>query len=173
MKHINRYIGWARGRYPNARFIQVPHYGLYSYIKTGFLGCKKNPKQRLWTLAEITDKVRERYGIPWAFFGFKQTDSLNRRLMLRTYIEEAICEKTKKCYPLSPYKNADILHYIEENNLISPEKYGGECQSAGSDITDVHYLLWLEKHYPDDLKKVLQVFPFADRALFDYRRKGK
>lgn len=171
MEHINRYIGWAQGRYRNAHFIQVPHYSVYSYIKSGFLGCRKNERQKQWTLAEITDKVRERYGIEWAFFGFKQSDSLNRRLMLRTYTEEAICEKTKKCYPLSPYKNADILRYIEDNHLIRPETYGGEHQSSGTDITNIHYLLWLEKNHPNDFRKLLQAFPFADRVLFDYRNK--
>lgn len=171
MEHINRYIGWTQNLYPNARFLQVPHYSLYSYIQSGLLGCQKNERQKQWTLAEITDKVRERYGIEWAFFGFKQSDSLNRRLMLRTYTEEAICEKTKKCYPLSPYKNADILRYIEDNHLIRPETYGGEHQSSGTDITDIHYLLWLERNHPNDLRKLLQAFPFADRVLFDYRNK--
>ena len=28
MQHINRYIGWAQRRYPNARFIQIPHYSV-------------------------------------------------------------------------------------------------------------------------------------------------
>ena len=146
---------------------------MYSYIKVGFLGCKKNPKQRLWTLSDITDKVRERYGIEWAFFGFKQSDSLNRRVMLRGYKDEAICEKTKKCYPLSPYKNADILRYIEQHDLIRPETYGGEHQSAGADITDVHYLLYLREQFPGDLRKVLDMYPIAERTLFDYdRRQG-
>jgi len=168
MEHINRYIAWAQRKYHNAHFVQVPHYSTYTYIKVGFLGCKQDPKQRLWTLSDITDKVRERYGIDWAFFGFKQSDSLNRRVMLRGYTEDAICEKTKKCYPLSTYKNADILHYIEEHNLIRPETYGGEHQSAGADITDVHYLLYLREHFSGDLRKVFDMYPIAERTLFDY-----
>ena len=168
MQHINRYIGWAQRRYPNARFIQIPHYSVYSYIKVGFLGCKQNPKQRKYTLQQLTDAVRERLGIEWAFFGFKQSDSLNRRLMLRGYTDEAICEKTKKCYPLSTYKNADVLRYIEDNNLIKPETYGGEHQSAGCDITDIHYLLYLREWFPLDLRRLFATYPLAERILFDY-----
>lgn len=171
LEHINRYIAWAKGRYPNVRFVQVPHYSVYSYIKTGFLGCRKNPKQKLWTLAEITDKVRERFSIEWAFFGFKQSDSLNRRLMLRTYTDEAICEKTKKCYPLSTYKNADVLRYIEDHHLIRPETYGGESQSSGTDITDIHYLLYLREHFPDDLRRLFDMYPMAERILFEHDKK--
>ena len=168
LEHINRYIGWAQARYGNAVFVQVPHYAVSSYIKYGFLGCKCNPKQRIVTLAEITDLARKQYGIEWAFFGFKQSDSLNRRLMLRGYTDEAICEKTKKCYPLSTYKNADVLRYIEDNSLIKPETYGGEHQSAGCDITDIHYLLYLRERFPLDLRRLFATYPLAERILFDY-----
>ena len=28
LSHINRYLNYAVSKYPNARFVQVPHYGL-------------------------------------------------------------------------------------------------------------------------------------------------
>lgn len=171
LEHINRYIAWACRKYSNARFLQIPHYGVYSYIKVGFFGCKKNEKQKKYTLEQLTDIVRERTGIDWAFFGFKQSDSMNRRLMLRGYKDEAINEKTKKAYPLSRYKNPDVLRYIDDNNLIRPESYGGEKQSAGADITDLFYLLYLRNNFPDDLKKVYGVFPMAERLVFDYEQR--
>ncbi len=164
-QRINRYINWAQSRYTNATFVQVPHYAVSSYIKYGFLGCKQNPKQRIVSLADITDFARRQYGIEWAFFGFKQTDSLNRRVMLRTYDMEAICEKTKKAYPLSTYKNADILAYIERNGLIKPERYGAH-QSAGTAVNDIGYLLWLRDNFPNDLKKVIE--PLTERLLFEH-----
>lgn len=173
MQHINRYIWWAQRRYPRVRFVQIPHYSVYSYIKVGFLGCKKNPKQKKYTLQELTDGIRERFGVEWAFFGFKQSDSLNRRLMLRRYTDEAICEKTKKCYPLSTYKNADVLHYIVEHGLMKPETYGGEHQSAGCDITDINYLLYLRERFPADLQRLFGSYPMAERILFDYDNNSK
>ena len=172
MEHIGRYISWAQRKYTNCRFVQIPHYSVFSYIKIGFFGCKKNPKQRQWTLADMTDRMRERTGTEWAFFGFKQSDSLNRRLMLRTYEQEAICEKTKKCYPLSPYKNSDILAYIEHHNLIKPERYGNG-QSAGTDITDINYLLYLRERFPNDLRRLFGAYPVAEKILFDYEHKDE
>lgn len=171
MEHIGRYISWATNRYDNIRFIQIPHYSVFSYIKVGFMGCNMNPKQRKYTLEQLTDEVRSRTGIEWAFFGFKQSDSLNRRLMLRGYEDEAINPKTKKCYPLSKYKNSDILRYIEDHDLIRPEKYGGEHQSAGCDISDLHYLLYLRENFPNDLKRLFAVYPLAERILFEYDNK--
>lgn len=82
---VNRYIRWAESTYPNARFIQCPHFNVSSYVKYGYLGCATNPKQKLLSLANITDIAREKTGIQWAFFGMKEADSLNRRVFLRTY----------------------------------------------------------------------------------------
>lgn len=171
LEHINRYIAWAKRKYPKARFIQIPHYGIYAWIKVGYMGCRQNPKQRKYTLADLNEKVRERTGIDWTFLGFKQSDSMNRRLMLKGYDREAICEKSRKVYPLSSYKNTDVLAYIERNHLITPEAYGGEHQSSGSDINDIHYLLWLRENYPGDLQKIYSQFPMVERLVFDHDNK--
>ena len=172
LEHISRYIGWAQSRYANAAFVQVPHYAVSSYIKYGFLGCKTNPKQRLVTLADITDLARRQTGIEWAFFGFKQTDSLNRRVMLRTYDMEAICEKSHKAYPLSTYKNSDVLDYIETHGLIRPERYGTH-QSSGTAVNDIGYLLWLRDNFPGDLDKVIETYPLTERLLFEHDYKNE
>lgn len=167
LSHINRYINYAVQRYPNVRFIQVPHFALSSFIKTGAKGHYHNPDQRLYSLADITEEIRQHTGIEWAFFGFKQSDSMNRRLMLRGYEQEAINFETKKCYPLSKYKNRDIIGYIKRNGLVMPEKYG-KGQSSGTNVTDINYLLFLRNNYPGDLKKVFASFPEVERLLFEY-----
>lgn len=172
LQHINRYISYAINKYSNVKFVQIPHFALTSYRKVGYMGCAKNEKQKLLTMAKLTDIVRERYGIDWAFFGFKQSDSLNRRTMLRTYEDEAINWKSKKCYPLSQYKNKDILAYIEREGLIKPERYGN-AQSAGTNISDMDYLLWLRENFPQDLQKILKEFPLVERLIFEYDNKDK
>ena len=170
LEHINRYIGWAQRRYKNVRFVQIPHMAVYSEIRTGFLGCRQDPNQKLYSLSDLTDIVRVRYNIPWAFFGFKQSDSMNRRIMLRgdDYELQAINRKTMKCYPLSPYHNQDVLAYIKRNDLITPECYGKGGQSSGTNITDINYLLYLRENYPSDLQKVFAQFPLSERLLFEH-----
>ena len=172
LEHMDAYYRYAVGKYPGVEFIQVPHYALYSYIKYGFMGCERNPSQRLWTLSDITDRVRERTGVDWACFGFKQSDSLNRRLMLRSYTgengsQEAICWKSRKFYPLSTYKNADVREYIRRNHLKEPEAYGGKGQSCGTDITDLNYHRYLLQNYPGDLERIYSVFPMTRIVLRD------
>lgn len=167
LDHIGRYLSYAERRYPNSQFIEVPHYALGSYIQTGYMGCRMNINQKSFTMSDITDKVRERYEIEWAFFGFKQSDSMNRRIMLRRYDKEAINWETKKCYPLSSYHNKDILDFIERRRLIKPEKYG-RGQSSGTNITNVDYLLWLRENFPSDLKRVYEAFPMVERLIYEH-----
>lgn len=167
LSHINRYINYAQKKYPNAKFIQIPHFAVYSYIRSGYMGCVQNEKQKQYTMAQLTDIVREKYGIEWAFFGFKQSDSLNRRVMLRTYEDKATNEKTKKCYPLSPYKNGDVLKYIDKQGIIKPERYG-KAASQGCNITDLDYLLYLRDKFPADLNRVLSEYPLVERILFEH-----
>lgn len=167
LEHIARYMHYINKKYPKARIIQIPHFAVFSYIKTGHLGHKQNEKQRLYNLSDLTNNIREKTNIEWAFFGFKQSDSMNRRVMLRTYQEQAINEKNKKVYPLSTYKNNDIIEYIKAEKLITPEKYGNS-QSSGTDINDLNYLLFLRNHFPNDLKKVIAEFPLVERKLYEY-----
>lgn len=167
LEHIAKYMHYINKKYPKARIIQIPHFAVFSYIKTGHLGHKQNEKQRLYNLSDLTDNIREKTNIEWAFFGFKQSDSMNRRVMLRTYQDESINEKNKKVYPLSTYKNNDIIEYIKAEKLITPEKYGNS-QSSGTDINDLNYLLFLRNHFPNDLKKVIAEFPLVERKLYEY-----
>ena len=172
MEHINRYISYAVRKYPSCEFVQVPHFAVFSYIKCGYMGHWKDPKQKLETMMSITDLVRRKYGIEWVAYGFKQSDSLNRRCMLRTYELEAINGTSKKFYPLSHYKNADILAYIRAENLIAPERYGSKGQSSGQDISDVYYLTYLRDRFPADLMKLYGEYPGCERLLFEYDYKN-
>ena len=167
LEHIMRYYNYAKAKYPNIEFVQVPHYALFNYIKTGYMGIKQNTKQRQWTLADITEKLREKLGVEWACYGFKQSDSLNRRLMLRSYTDgkEAINWKTKKFYPLSTYKNKEILDFIFDHRLKNPEVCGTNKQSSGVDIEDIEYQKYLKELYPADLEKIYYVFHISILVL--------
>ena len=171
LDHINRYISFAQKKYPKAKFIQVPHYALFSYYQTGYMGCKKRGDIRKYNLSELTEIIRQRFAIEWVCFGFKMADGMNRRIMLRTYEQNAINRDTCKFYPLSEYKNDDILQYIEAHNLIRPEKYG-DTRSMGTNISDVGYLTYLRNNYPQDLKKIIAEFPMVERTLYEYDYKA-
>ena len=168
LEHINRYIRWAENKYPNAKFIQTPHYAYYNNKKLGMYGTEQ-VKYSEWNVAKINEKVQEQTGISWCVMGFKKNDSLNRRLMLNTYPDEMTSEKGKKLYPLSNWNNKQVLAYIQKERLIQPISYGqANARSSGTDIEDIAFLLWCRENYPNDLKKVIAEFPDCERQLWEY-----
>lgn len=58
LSHINRYINYACNKYPNVKYVQIPHFAVYSYRRIGYMGCEKNEKQKLYSMAQLTDIVR-------------------------------------------------------------------------------------------------------------------
>ena len=168
LEHINRYIRWAENKYPNAKFIQTPHYAYYNNKKLGMYGTDQI-KYAEWNVSKINEKIQEQTGISWCVMGFKKNDSLNRRLMLNTYPDEMTSEKGKKLYPLSNWNNKQVLAYIQKERLIQPISYGqANARSSGTDIEDIAFLLWCRENYPNDLKKVIAEFPDCERQLWEY-----
>lgn len=166
LDHVNRYVEWSKKKY-NVDFIYLPHFANSSFIKTGYLGIKKDETVKSYSLNSIADLARKKTGVEWCIYGMKQNDGMNRRLMLRSYNMNAINEKTKNAYPLSEWSNSDVMKYIQLNNLIQPLKYNND-RSSGCEVGSIDYLLYLRKNYPNDLKKVIAIFPMAQQVLFEY-----
>ena len=172
LDYENRYINWAKKKYPNIEFIQVPHYALGSFIRNGYLGIEKTDKYPKTTISKIDEKIRKKTGLNWSIYGFKKVDGITRRVMLNQ-TDNGIYTKTGKCYPLMNLRNADVLHYIKENDLIEPFNYGTTKPSSGCDISTPEFHEYLKKYYPSDLQKIYAQFPLAPTILFKYEQFGK
>jgi 3'-phosphoadenosine 5'-phosphosulfate sulfotransferase (PAPS reductase)/FAD synthetase len=170
--YLNDYIRWAEQKYPNAKFVKIPHFQLSVMLKNGNFGLRPNPKQKIYTLAMLMTEMCVKYGIDWVCVGFKQSDSLNRRLMLRTYELNGLNEKTKRFYPLSEWKNKDCLAYIKYNKLAVPIKYSNE-QSSDMDIGSGAYLTWCKQKHPRDFEKIVATFPLCGALQYDYEQRAK
>lgn len=166
LEHQELFLRDAQGRYPNVEVVRVPHFNLSAIFKYG-LYCNACPDLRMLSLSDVEAAVRGQLGDYWIIYGAKKVDGLNRRLMLNTYEQEAIMRKTKKAYPLSLWKNKDVLAYIRHNKLPLPINYGLKGPSAGVTLRQ-EVLVWLRQHWPRDLKKVLAVFPESEKLLFEY-----
>lgn len=64
------------------------------------------------------------------------------------------------------------MRYIEINKLPKPINYGNKKNSSGVGF-ELEVYLYLRKYYPNDLKKILSVFPLSEKILFDYDNKRK
>lgn len=167
LDHIERWIKWAQAKYPNAEFIQVPHWNLTYILRSG-LYCVANPNVKTMKLADVVKSMRLKYDIQYCFLGMKKADGMNRRLMLKGY-EENGYENNGLVYPLADWTQKDILSYMRQRNLPEPVRYSLKASSGVGFNEDC--LLWMRKNYPQDLEKIYRVFPMAERVLFEYDRK--
>ena len=167
LEHINRWIRWAQAKYPNAEFVQVPHWNLTYILRSG-LYCVANPKVKTMKLADVVKAMRLKYGIGYCFLGMKKADGMNRRLMLKGY-EDSYYENAGLVYPLADWTQKDILAYMRQHNLPEPIRYSLKASSGVGFNEDC--LLWMRENYPQDLQKIYKVFPMAERVLFEYDRK--
>lgn len=170
LDHINRFLRDARLRYPNVKIAQVPHWTLTHIYRNGTY-CPADSQVKLRNLQDIDAEVKRATGIEWSFYGFKKADSLNRRLMLMGYEMEAISH-TGKAYPLSLWRDREVLAYITENQLAQPVSYGTRKRSNGVGLS-LDVFLWLEKHYPQDLEKIYLKFPESRIILRNHHKTAK
>ena len=169
LEHIDRFVQWARKRYPNIEFMQVPHWNL-SYILRGGLYCVPNPKVKLIKLADVVKAIRLKTGIQYAFLGMKKADGMNRRLMLGTYEQDDYIHNGV-AYPLADWTQKDVLAYMRAHNLPQPIRYSLKASSGAG--FNIDCFLWLRENFPQDLQRIYKTFPMSERILFEYDQKHK
>lgn len=168
LQHIDRFIKQAKTRYSNVQFLQVPHWNLTYILRSGMY-CSPQHKIKLMKLSDVIDCVRLQTGVDWVFLGMKQSDNMNRRIMLRTkeYANEAINNKTSIAYPLSKWKNNEVVAYCRQRKLPSPIRYSINKKSQGVTF-DIDVFLYLRQNYPQDLDKIYATFPQSRVILYNY-----
>lgn len=167
LEHIERWINWAKSRYPKVEFMQVPHWNL-SYILRGGLYCVPNPKVKLIKLADVVKAIRLKTGVDYVFLGMKKADGMNRRLMLRNF-ETTGYINNYQAYPLADWTQKDVLAYMRMHNLPEPIRYSLKASSGTGFNLDC--FLWLRENFPQDLQKIYKTFPMSERILWEYDNK--
>ncbi len=170
LQHVLKHQIYFENKYPHLKYIHVPHYCLGSWIKGGYMGIAQEKSQKNYTLAQLDEMIRVKVGIDWSAYGMRMNDSLNRRLQLGGYEQNAICRATRKVYPLSELTTKEVLGLIELNRLPRPIKYN-DRPSQGQDIDDINYLLYLRDNYPNDLLITFETFPATRQLIYEYERK--
>ena len=169
LEHTDKYIRFSKAKYSNVKFLEVPHWILSQIHRSGMFCVPQ--KIRLIKLKDVIEAVKIKTGIQYAFIGEKKADNMNRRIKLRLYELEAI-STTNNVYPLSNWRDGDVLTYIDKNKLPKPINYGKKKNRSVGVFFDTDVFVWLRSHYPGDLQKILKVYPLSEKLLFDYDRKN-
>lgn len=161
-----RYLTYIEKKY-RISFFRYPHWSLSRmYKENNYRPYSKNAKDiKLIYLRDVENQAREATGGVYIASGHKAIDSLDRNAMIRGC--KGIDDKNKRIYPLAFYNNAMVFNYLKRNNILLPPdyrlfKYSKNSSFGGINGDDLEVV---RENYPDDYRKILEVFPFAEAAV--------
>lgn len=169
LDHIRPYLRWAES-YGNVIIRQIPHYQRDAYLKNGFFCDPDLSIKKVRKVGEVEQMVREETGIPYAFSGMKGVDGYMKRMRLKKFAKTGYISDKGMVYPLAEWTNKEVLTYIKARNLPEPFVYKKGDVSQGF-VVDLETLLLLRRDFPRDYHRVLNMFPYAEKLIFDYEYK--
>lgn len=161
-------IAWYERRYGET-VLRRAHPALHDYIKYGLFRPRAHMEMKRLKWGDVLDGLREETGIAPVLLGWKQTDSLDRRIVLRQLPMEAFGKGDRLVYPLSHWTDKMVMAYIRQHRIIEPVRIG----RAGDVALTPASLRFLRENYPQDYQRVLAEFPAAGALLFREDTYGK
>lgn len=137
------------------KVIQLPHWELLNRrIK---LGIDPGPKSNY---TETEREARAKTGTRWVVYGYRKTDSMERRAMLSG---NEIDAKTHRIYPIADWSPNHAFGYCKEHKLPLPIVYRHGFHNI--DTVKGEAALYIYNNYPDDWRKVEEQLPWAKAIL--------
>lgn len=113
------------------------------------------------SINDIYRYMRLKNNMWWIAAGERINDSIVRRAMMKK--SGSIDKQRGRFYPVSAWKKSEIIQYIKYHKLylgLDSRKLGFSFKSlAGKE------LLLLKEQFPNDYRKVLSLYPFAEAAV--------
>lgn len=155
----------ARDRY-KVEVLRYPHWSTVKALKDGVFCNDHVSLSDLpeYKLADVYALAREDTGIRLIAHGGRSSDGLWRRRMFAN--TEGSAGYKDVCYPVKGWTKYDVLAYLQANKIPAPKEYRDDRAGVGLNTAG---LLWLADEFPDDFKKLLRYFPYAESVLL--RRK--
>jgi hypothetical protein len=110
-------------------------------------------------LGQIYELAMAESGIPLIAMGGKKADSLWRRRQMKvnSWYKDLLL-------PLKDWSKLDVLAYLKARGLPIPVAESKSAAINGISLVTPS-VLWMHDNYPDDYKKLLDWFPFAEAIV--------
>jgi tRNA(Ile)-lysidine synthase TilS/MesJ len=150
---VEQQIKYAQDRY-GVEVIQYPHWILSRFLKQGIYCNADYRHDEIPDLKpnDIFALAREDSGLWLIATGQKKSDTMWRRRNLSQETPGVI-------NPLKDWNKYEVLAYCKLHNIPLPDSAEGNV--SGIDLSE-RTLLWLYDKHPEDFKKLLKIFPFAE-----------
>lgn len=160
-------LRWYENKY-KTEIIRIPHFEVSEFLKYGSFTLYDHNVDVVG-ITDTYEYIRQKTGIHWIAAGERCADSIVRNAMIKQ--SGSIDYKRGRFYPIAYWKKNDVMQYIKLRRLyLSPEqkKLGFSFRSlAGSELAVI------KENYPEDYKKILKIYPFAEAGVVRYQTYGK
>lgn len=147
----NKY-GFKVIRLPGTNVSEFFHYGAFRRPDYTF---------PIVSVNDILHYLRVETDIWWVACGERMDDSIQRRAMIKH--SGTIYTQGGRFYPVAAWKKKEIYDYIKFKKLY----LGADSKALGHSIRMLHPdgLKFVKDNYPEDYKKVINLYPFAEASL--------
>jgi len=135
---------------------RLPHWLRYEYWKFGAY-CFHHSEMAELRLNDLYGVIRKESGAKLIVTGAKASDSLWRR---RTGVAKFAGDDLKA--PLWHWSKKDVLQYLRAKKIPQPDNDGRNA--TGIDLS-YPSVLWLYDNYPDDFRRLEQLYPFVGAII--------
>ena len=143
---------------------KVPHFDLARFLKHAVYMPHRNGAAhhlRELRFVDIEALARRRAGIAWTALGHRATDSLERNAMLKRI--GGFDTKARRVYPIWHWKPRDVYAYLRTHRIqVAPQLVKGTTDGVN---LYPETLRVLRDKFPDDYRKILEVFPYAEAGI--------
>lgn len=167
-------LQWAEKRY-GIEIYRLPHYNLHEVMSLQRLNFvdPERPDLPPMNLKKVEDHVRRKFGVEWIASGAKPADSLIRRMTIKSQWDE----KNKKHYPLFGWGDRQVAAYLRQQHIPIPSEYQFMPPSRDGKPASWHglqgdHLQAVYEHFPEDYRRILEVFQFADAIRVRWLKYG-
>lgn len=165
---VEQYLTYLEKRY-QITIHRRPHWMLSQMFREGTF----RPMVRSCPVVKITDieaAERERTGLNWICTGQKASDSLERR----GYYAKvgAVDEKHHRICPIVWWTDKAVYAYLKAKRIPLPPDYRLFGRSWGGRLYGKD-LIKIREQYPDDYRKIKEVFPYIGSQIARYELSNK
>jgi 3'-phosphoadenosine 5'-phosphosulfate sulfotransferase (PAPS reductase)/FAD synthetase len=163
LDHIERQLDYARERF-GVEIALYPHFALIDALRYGVY-CDAEDDLSRFTIEDVYRLAMADAGGDFVMTGARRADSSWRRRSMGSYRGK----RDHVVYPIQDWHKYDVLGYLKARNIPLPVNSG--ASATGVDLS-TRSLIWLHDVYPDDFKKLLEFFPYAEASIWRDRFYG-
>jgi len=162
------YLRQAERRY-GIEIVRMPHWNYADMLARGYYRPLAPELPRL-TIVDVFEFMRLEHGATWFATGEKKNDSLERRAMISEC--GGVNVKSRRFFPVGEFSDKAIFAYMRHHRLPVPVDYQLWGHSFGP--MEPLELRQIRRHFPEDFKKIVRVFPEIEAVIAreDFYGKG-